>query len=306
MGIATKVLHHLSQKDDLLSHFISLKARQRALYRNADRLVSQGLGKHFKELNLKSLKTSDTIFILGSGASVNEFDENHWQIIEKNDSIGFNFWAIHEFVPTIYFFEIPRNQEAAEILANIFSYKAQFYVNTPIIVKTVYAEDISRYQDFIQHSFPFKNFYFATTHEISGSSSEEQLKNRIRNLRKLNYLKCNQKHVEILFQQRASLSYLALFSYLAGYKNIVLCGVDLNNGSYFYESEEFKKLPFKIPYTNREYATVHKTVNPSDNSLTIDKVLEIFQKQLYTRVGVQLYIGSKSSLLYPYLPYYFE
>ena len=56
-------------------------------------------------LNLSPIKTSDTVFILGSGWSINEIPDNRWDIIGHHDTIGFNFWPVHPFVPRIFVFE---------------------------------------------------------------------------------------------------------------------------------------------------------------------------------------------------------
>src|SRR5205085_6794487 len=56
-------------------------------------------------LDLSQLKTSDTLFILGSGPSINAISPDRWEAIARSDSIGFNFWLYHPFVPKIYFFE---------------------------------------------------------------------------------------------------------------------------------------------------------------------------------------------------------
>ncbi len=56
-------------------------------------------------LNLSPIKTSDTVFILGSGWSINEIPDNRWDVIGRHDTIGFNFWPVHPFVPRIFVFE---------------------------------------------------------------------------------------------------------------------------------------------------------------------------------------------------------
>lgn len=53
-------------------------------------------------LNLQSLRTSDTLFVLGSAWSINDISDARWKIIGKHDSIGLNFWPAHPFVPSIF------------------------------------------------------------------------------------------------------------------------------------------------------------------------------------------------------------
>ena len=59
----------------------------------------------FLDLELSTVKRSDTLFILASGSSINKISLARWDAIARHDSIGFNFWPIHPFIPTMYFIE---------------------------------------------------------------------------------------------------------------------------------------------------------------------------------------------------------
>ena len=52
------------------------------------------------EVDLHTYKRSDTLIVLGSGASINDISPERWKAIARHDSVGFNFWPIHPFVPT--------------------------------------------------------------------------------------------------------------------------------------------------------------------------------------------------------------
>src|SRR5271157_4008789 len=58
-----------------------------------------------EELKLPPLRTSDTVFVLGSGWSINEVPAERWDVMGRHDTIGFNFWPVHPFVPRIFVFE---------------------------------------------------------------------------------------------------------------------------------------------------------------------------------------------------------
>ena len=51
---------------------------------------------------LKKQKTSNRIYILGSGKSILDITEKEWKEIEKHDTIGFNHWYVHKHKPTFY------------------------------------------------------------------------------------------------------------------------------------------------------------------------------------------------------------
>ena len=61
-------------------------------------------------------KKTDTLFILGSGASINELTQEQWGFIKQHDSVGFNNWVVHKFVPDFYMFEaVADNEEASKV-----------------------------------------------------------------------------------------------------------------------------------------------------------------------------------------------
>ena len=51
---------------------------------------------------LKKQKTSNRIYILGSGKSILDISKQEWKEIEEHDSIGFNHWYVHNHKPTFY------------------------------------------------------------------------------------------------------------------------------------------------------------------------------------------------------------
>ena len=97
------------------------------------------------QLDLSAVKTSDTIFILGSGPSINGISPERWTQIAKHDSVGFNFWPFHPFVPRMYFFEsIPydltdpgRESEVYRIVRRMLTDRAEAYKNTLKVITDV-------------------------------------------------------------------------------------------------------------------------------------------------------------------------
>lgn len=258
--------------------------------------------KPLSALNISHYKKSDTLFVLGSGESINKLGLDAWDVIKRNDTVGFNYWLIHDFVPTYYVFEPPRNQERAIVLLRNISLRAKDYKETPIIMKD--AIDSTRFVnlELIPNEL-IKNFYISADISIPGNSEESIVKS-------LNY--CNllgffakTDRIQLMLKKRASLSYMILFGLIAGYKEIVLCGVDLNNTNCFYESNKdyYQSKGFTISHSVQT-GKIHKTIDPDYGILTIDKIIYILNDELLKPRGINLYIASKSSALYPRLPIY--
>src|SRR4051812_5714569 len=58
-----------------------------------------------ESIDLARYRRSDTLFILGSGPSINRISAERWQAIAQHDTVGFNFWLCHSYLPTFYFYE---------------------------------------------------------------------------------------------------------------------------------------------------------------------------------------------------------
>ena len=89
----------------------------------------------FEEIDLAKWKRSDFLFILGSGASINRISPERWKSIAQHDTIGFNFWPFHPFVPGMYFFEAIRtNTYAGKVFSEIARRRAAEYANSLKVV----------------------------------------------------------------------------------------------------------------------------------------------------------------------------
>ncbi|PHV64204.1 hypothetical protein WEU38_06825 [Cyanobacterium aponinum AL20118] len=261
--------------------------------------------KEYKKLNYQEYKSSETLFILGSGQSINNLTDFQWNTIKKNDSLGINFWMIHDFIPTFYMFEFGKDIERIKTFLKLMSLKCENYQHTPFIINILEKElQNSSLSQFAWEQIPEqikKNTYAPYKISIPGNHVSV-FRNSLKLIYEFNLLR-NFKNT--LFFKRASLSQAILLGLNFGYKQIVLCGVDLNNTKYFYEDYYYQSLNIPIP-ENIQSGSVHKTIDPLYGELTIDSILKGINELLLIPHSVKLYISSKTSSLYPYLPYYFE
>jgi hypothetical protein len=63
---------------------------------------------------IRRKKESNTLFLLGSGSSVNDLDDEMWDEISRQVSVGINHWTLHQFVPDIYAVETVPDQRRSE------------------------------------------------------------------------------------------------------------------------------------------------------------------------------------------------
>src|SRR4051812_26800845 len=102
--------------------------RERRLVRNA------GVAT-LDRVYLEAYKQSDTLFVLGSGSSINQISAERWSGIAAHDTLGFNFWLYHPFVPRFYFFEnVGAAAAVFEPLKQAIASRAADYADVPKIM----------------------------------------------------------------------------------------------------------------------------------------------------------------------------
>jgi hypothetical protein len=245
-------------------------------------------------------KRSDTLAVLGSGASVNSLNSDDWDRIKSVDSVGLNFWILHEFVPTYYVFEPPRRSQSEDALLKTLAWRSNAYRGTPMIAKNVTRRSAER----IVAAVPGRNadqLLFAADFEIPGKTRDE-LTAAVKMLDRWGFLTPSGRGRMHIPKKRASLSFLMFLGAFLGYKHILLYGVDLNATEYFFQSptarlwSERPLIPdVAIP------GKVHRTYDADIDAMTIDAVVDVIKQEFFRPLGIELFVGSTSSALYPKL-----
>ena len=201
--------------------------------------LSKRVGPRIVDFALKNYKTSNTLFVLGSGASINEIMENKWEHINEHDSIGLNRWPVHDHVPTYHVFEMKMclgykayNQRYLDLLkAN-----AEAYSEIPVILKNTIPLQRKLSPDYLPAWLAGNLILSSDTAFSQLVSSDDRIKE---NKALLEYLLVNEYfdegNIKVLYRKRGSISYLLHLGVVLGYDTIVLCGVDMVNSDYFFE-----------------------------------------------------------------------
>ncbi len=252
-----------------------------------------------EDVDLSQYKKSDTLFVLGAGPSINQISRRRWEAIEAADSVGFNFWPFHAFVPTYYFFESGPPDYHPEIgrrLLQLFERRAQEYSS---VVKVVM--DLSHHGPQFVYNLPAgwrKNLYAACNVPVIARSSDEF--RYVLHYWKRRELFVPGTRVRYLMKFCATLSTLVTFGAKLGYRRIVLCGVDLKTQDYFYQDAELYPESASFVPVAREQK--HETLLPAAWIVPIDEVLLALQSELLEPQGIELYVEHPGSLLCPRFP----
>ena len=244
--------------------------------------------------NLESYKQSDTLFILGSGSSVNAISGERWQAIAKHDTVGFNFWLFHPFVPKMYFIEAISSAEQPAAHATyheLANRRASDYSQT-LKVATNLKKDAVFGGDW------WKDMH--TVHAIPiAARNADEIRTGLQYLEKRG-LFAPSTRIEFLYKQASTLSALIALAIRMQYQKIVLCGIDLRDSRYFYQDTSLYALQETPQFLAPDIP--HPTnVSIHWNTPVKEVVLEMHKLLLQPR-GIELYVENRSSALYPEIP----
>lgn len=252
--------------------------------------------------NIFENKNSDTLFILGSGESINSI--KIWDKISKHDSVGFNYFIFNNFVPNFYIFEstYPEYEDEYNAQLSLIEKKINKFKSIKVFLK------ISRGFEGIKKILDKNSINYKLLFELNfNSNNVEELKTKITH-KKYNLV----KDFLLLGQGVASIERLCLKAFFSGYKKIVLCGVDLNNSRYFFEknqsfTEDLKKISNKIIESKDMVHKGNKHITSDTKyckgGIVVQDVLSIYQKYVFKNKS-QIFVESENSLLKQFFPLY--
>lgn len=250
----------------------------------------------FAELDIRTVKRSDILFILASGSSINQIPSARWDAIARHDSIGFNFWPIHPFVPSMYMMEaIPKNSPHGmfEPFCRMAHQRAEDYAKVPKVVtelRNVLPElRFAGSEEWVGPLYALHSFPIAARTETEFAYGLSYLRSK--------GLFDAADRISIVFKQASTLSSLIALAIRMQYRTIVLCGVDLNHSEYFYQDPVLYPDNASLEFMPRQQP--HLTNSRKPWLITIESVIIEMKRQLLDPAGIQLYVENRSSALWP-------
>jgi len=305
MNVLVKTLANRLPHPWLLHLYVAREARRE---RAAASELARRTGIPPLDLNkLRPRKTSDTVFLLGSGSSINHMGADRWDLIAAHDSIGLNLWPIHPFVPTFYVCEsLPQESEDAAhremflLFLSLMEKRAADYERTPKLVNNLvhggdhlalhlppqWAKGTQAVRNLMPIARSRAEFEAALdfaqrrqAFDPSGDSGE-------------------------LFKYNSNLVACLSLALRLGYRRIVLCGVDLGHQAYFYQHPELYPEYSHLEFAPREIP--HLTMRRLPFLVPIDEVLIAMRDRIMSPRGVELYVEHTGSALWPRIPLFPE
>ena len=252
-------------------------------------------------------KKSDTLFVLGSGSSVNRLTSAQWEHVSQHDSVGFNFWPVHDYIPTFFFFEPSPNAERNRTFYELMKLRSEAYRDVPVVLDYRWWEDIGGWElEELEHVCVGSRLFLHVPFRFETSDAGYMQKL----MRLWLWLRPYEQRslCDGIIHHRGTLSALFHFAWAAKYSRIVTIGVDLNDSAYFWEElpEAYSCIPH--PPNVEQKVGIHGTADPDQyagNTLPIDEYLFLFQKMfLKPSRRNEVYVSHASSRLYPNFPVY--
>jgi hypothetical protein len=248
---------------------------------------------------LQRVKRSDTLFVLGSGSSINNIPASRWAAIRQHDSIGLNYWLYHDLVPTILYFEVMPDHEDSLIgsFTGMANALAPRYRDTLKIA--------SEFHNGVRLpaglSPEFRETLFAHVSVPMFVDTDTQLSTSLRLLKGLGVFRPG-RPPRTLFKHAGSVTAAISLAVNMGYRRIVLCGIDLTSPQYFFQDKAL--YPEAGAFFGAIQEGKHETLLPGLYRLTYpaDKVIPAIKKHVLDPMGIALFVEDASSALHPKIP----
>jgi hypothetical protein len=249
---------------------------------------------HGKLLDNKILKykTSDTIFILGSGPSINDISSKEWSHIKKHNSIGFNWWFVHDFVPTFYMF-----QGAYENMLETLKDQHYKYKNTPFLIRgSGFAKGEFNYNDERLNLLKNNPIYYVREYPIATKCSIDPflMFDYLESLGLMDFDKIS----DFVPKLKCTLGLLIPLCYQMGYKKIILCGMDMQNNDHFWDYEPYDKLQNKYSLPKKGEGGINQL------SKKIPEYIYAISDWVYKKNSVKILVMKEKTILYPKIKKY--
>lgn len=250
-------------------------------------LLNQGYYHRLSESELRATRKSTTMFIFGSGYSINAISPAEWEHFEQHDTVSFNLFVHQDRVRIDY-----------HLIREIGNISGD---------PRVFMPEVNEYVNLIHHNPRYADAILVVQegwHAIGGNHvvgmkllPQQARLFRFRNRSRGIYGPPSPSFSKGLVHGPAALVDCVNFAYILGWKRIVLVGVDLYDRRYFWlDSDETRNIDQR------------RRASHQDRHNTANAIIPFMAqwRELFSNEGVELYVYNPRSLLAQELPIYYQ
>lgn len=275
------VLYDIVRKIMSAAYYVIFK-----IIKNDLRLIG---AKKFK----KQFKNSDTMFAMASGASICEYSKSDFKLISKYDSIGVNFFLLHDFEPSFYIMEshkpniglfdlLHKKQNKVSAIPYLYKGYGGPYSLSRAISNILCIPRTEKFFLILKDAYMKGKWESAPGHLIDKA------------------IDINRS--DFFYNYIATILFVVFMSYKVGYKNVVLCGFDMDDKYFYCSDEKYKSEANKFNLC--EERAKNKIANDPWRKNNILSVLIFMNEKFKSNRGGGVYVYSKKMSLSKYLPIY--
>jgi hypothetical protein len=251
---------------------------------------------------------SKTLFILGSGWSINSITTEMFSHIEKHQSVGINFWFFHDFVPSLFSFDAGKVNESEAVslpqslatLGRLFARSDVIDASPKIMVLRPYKSD-PRYLVPIPAALQHQVWVHGRANVVS-SAAAPLLADLKLLLTKISHGRLPRS---VLPDNGSSVARLIFLGLAQGFHDIVLAGIDLDSRPHFWFAPQYMdRYPEYVrlfpPPDNQPHGTALAIDRPLGNR---EFITSLNQAMIEQGAG-RLWVASPESQLGGTLPQY--
>jgi hypothetical protein len=281
--------------------------RQASRDQNLTEKVASALG--IAALNtgerLRGTESSDTVFILAGGASVNRLTSANLDHIAKHASIGINFWPIHDFTPNSLSNETDNLSGGAPVAITFLSNKindasSPYFGPSLITLRPPWPPNPLRMMQLTKKN-DNPQFVYGRTNLIT--REERNLGGDLGRI--VRRAVSHTLPQSVLPDNGSSVVRLTFLALTHGFSNIVYVGVDQSPGPYFWTEE-----PVPAPYQQaaklfpRRAGEPHSTSSSENRPFSNDTFLRVLYRAVAGNSSSRIFLAEGESELADTIPLY--
>jgi hypothetical protein len=246
-----------------------------------------GAGRYrvLSETQLRGTRRSDTLFVFGSGYSINDLSDAEWQAFTEHDTLSFNWFPHQRWIRIDY--HLIREVATDDLDGAVWRPTLESYASL-IRESPFYADTVFLVQD---------GWRAINGNRLLGLGLLPPGARvfRFGNRARYHYEPPSESFAQGLVHAAMTLGDCINFAYLLGWKQIVLVGVDMYDHRYFWLDRDAERADIDLP---RRRLTVD---DPFSGSAEIVRTLAAWT-ELFAAKGVSLSVYNPRSLLAAAMP----